>query len=52
MATVCVALNASQVLIDERNEWMASYLWLQCDRIAPVSSDKRDTVFVIAGLPV
>ena len=33
-------------LIDERNEWMASYLWLQCDS-RPRST--RDTVFVIAG---
>ena len=49
MATVCVALNASQVLIDERNEWMASYLWLQCDQSAAPLLSSRDTVFVIAG---
>jgi pheromone shutdown protein TraB len=36
-----------QVLIDERNEWMASYIWLQCDCRAALAP--RDTVFVIAG---
>lgn len=37
-----------QVLIDERNEWMASYLWLQCDLRQRCV---RDTVFVVAGAP-
>ncbi len=35
------------MLIDERNEWMASYIWLQCDQRAARTA--CDTVFVVAG---